>query len=295
MKVSRLFNQGVRFFLYSNLFISCCILAYTAKTALLLYGNNGSIYVNTLAFSATLLFYCFHRINKRRFLIANENMEERNNWMSQNKTLYYILIALASVSLVTELFFMPFKTYLVFVPVGILGLGYTFPVIPTKKGLKRLRDISWLKTLWIAFAFSWLTSLLPVIFITSLSSVLNPSVLFILFRNFLFLFAICIPFDIRDMSFDKTKGVHTLPVIAGAKTSIYIAITSLLIFIALVCTQFLYFNLNIKQASALLISAFLTIIALFFAEKKRPAIFYPLLFDGAMLLQWILVFASFHI
>ncbi len=201
----RLFKYGLRFFIYSNLFIAFCTLAYTAKTSLLLYGSNGNIHVNSIAFSATLLFYCFHRINKHKFLTTGENLEERNNWMSRNILIYYFLIALALIALIIELTFMPLKAYLVFVPVGLLGVGYTFPIIPTKNGLKRLRDIYWLKTLWIAFAFSWLTSFLPVIFNEPLESILKPMVLFIFCRSFLFLFAICIPFDIRDMNFDKNR------------------------------------------------------------------------------------------
>ena len=294
MSVSRILKSGIIFLVYSNIFIAFCTCSFTARTSLLLVGNNGAWLVNSFVFFATLLFYCFHRMNKKEFLSPDENKEERNHWMNQHKSIYYILIFVSFIALATEIFFMPLRTWMVFIPVGLLGIGYTFPILPTSGGWKRLRDIYWLKTLWIAFAFAWLTTFLPVIFSHPISSILQPKVLFIFSRSFLFLFAICIPFDIRDMDYDKNKGVKTLPILAGAKKAIYISITLLLFFIALTCIQFFYFNLAFKPASALLISALLTITLLFFAKSKRPALFYPLLFDGAMLVQWAAVFVLTH-
>jgi 4-hydroxybenzoate polyprenyltransferase len=291
----RLIANAIRFVVYSNIFIALCALAYTAKTSLLLFGNNGNLHVNLTGFSAILLFYCFHRINKKKFLTSGENEESRNDWMSSHRNTYYVLLTASSVTLFVQLFYMPARTWLVFIPVGFLGIGYTFPIIYTGKDWKRLRDIAWLKPFWIAFAFSWLTTFLPVVFAEPVSNMFNAAVLFIFSRSFLFVFALCIPFDIRDMNFDKLKGVYTVPVSAGAKTSIYIAICLLLIFISLVCIQFLYFKLDFSSAIALFCSSTLTILLLPLANTQRPALFFPLLFDSAMLVQWILIVAFLYI
>lgn len=290
--------RGIKFalrsFVYSNIFLAFCVAAYTAKTSLIVEGNNGSLRIAGIAFFITLFFYCFHRINKKKFLTPDENLEERNSWMNAHKNIYYILITLSIVILSILLFYMPLRAWLVFIPVALLGLGYTFPIIPANKGWKRLRDIYWLKTFWIAFAFAWLTTFLPVVYTEPSSCLITPEVLFVFIRSLLFLFAICIPFDIRDMPFDKAKGVTTLPVSLGGKISIYIAISLLLIFIALVSVDLLYFNLNPRVASALLLSALVTIILLPLAKTKRPALFFPLLYDGALLTQWIFLFLFLH-
>jgi len=287
----RAFAQVIRFLVYSNIFIALSATAYTARTSLLLYGNNGNWHVNSIVFAATLLLYCFHRINKKKFLISDENLEERNNWMSMNKRFYYVLIGIALIILGVQLLYMPLRSWLVFIPSGLLGLGYTFPIIPTKKGWKRLRDIYWLKTVWIAFVFSWLTTFLPVVYEESISAMLTPKVLFIFCRALLFIFAICIPFDIRDMNFDRKRGVKTLPVSVGAKASINIGIVLLSGFIILVVVEYYWIGLNMKIASALLLSSLLTICLLPLAKNKRPALIFPLLYDGAMLIQWLFVFA----
>ena len=294
MNPSGFIKYGVRPFVYSNIFIALCAAAYTAKTSLLLYGNNGSFHVNAVVFCAILLIYCFHRMNRTKFLTSGEHLEERNNWMNTHRGVYYVLITASLITLFIQLFYMPVETWLVFIPVGVLGVGYTFPIIPTSKGWKRLRDIYWLKTFWIAFAVSWLTTFLPVVYTQHLSSLLRPEVAFIFARSLLFLFAICIPFDIRDTDFDKLKGLTTLPVQFGVKRSVNIAVILLLLFILLVAADFFYFNLNTKTATALSLSAIATMVLIPLAKPKQPALVFPLLYDSAMLVQWVFVIAFIH-
>ena len=294
MKPSRFIESGVSSVVYSNVFVALCTTAFTAKSSLLLFGNNGSMHIDSTVFSATLLIYCFHRINKTKFLILHENREDRNSWMSAHKTVYYVLIALAVIILSVQAFYLPIRTWLVSVPVAIVGIGYTFPIIPTKNGWKRLRDIYWLKTFWIAFAFSCLTTFLPVLYAAPGASILQPEVLFIFARSLLFIFAICIPFDIRDMRFDKLKGVMTLPVKLGVNISISIAIILLFLFILLMGVDFLYFKLNLRMAFALFLSAILTIILLPLSKSNRYALKFPLLYDSALLVQWLFIWALMH-
>jgi 4-hydroxybenzoate polyprenyltransferase len=123
----------------------------------------------------------------------------------------------------------------------------------------------------------------------SLSSMLKPEVLFIFIRGLLFLFAMCIPFDIRDMGFDKLKGVITLPVRFGAKSSVHIAVILLIVFMLLVILDAFYFNLNIRAASALLLSGLVAILLLQFAKTKQASLVFPLLYDSALLTQWIFI------
>ena len=295
MAPSRFIEFGISSFIYSNIFVAFCTAAYTAKTSLQLFGLNGSMRVNSLVFCVTLFFYCFHRMNKSGSFSTGEGREARNKWMSRHKRIYYVLIIVSLAIVAFQLFHMPIRAWLVFIPVAILGAGYTFPIIPTRSGRKRLRDIYWLKTFWIAFAFSCLTTFLPVLFSEHAHALLQPEVLFIFFRGFLFLFAICIPFDIRDMQFDKKKGVLTLPVRFGAGASIFMAMGLLLIFIVLTAIDFLYFNLDLRAAFALALSAILTMLLLPLSKNKQYSLLFPLLYDSALPVQWILLLVLMHI
>lgn len=289
MKTPSLFKNGISFFVYSNLFLAFCATAYAAKTSLLLYGNNGSLHVNVIVFFATLFLYCLHRINKKKSISDEEGFEERNGWVNTHKSVFYIFIGISLLIGLIELRYMPMRTWLVFIPVGLLGMGYTFPLIPTKNGWKRLRDLYWLKTLWIAFAFCWLTTFLPVVYRESLAAMAKPQVLFIFVRSLLFLFAMCIPFDIRDMQFDRMKGVSTLPVRLGAKKSVVVGSLLLMLFLFLVIIQLLYADLAMRPALGLLFSSCVGIVLLQLAKNKQPALLFSLLYDGALFTQWLFI------
>lgn len=280
---------AMRFFVYSNLFIALCATAYAIKTSFLLYRNYGSIHVSMLVFSATLLFYCFHRINKKKFTTPDENLAERNLWMNSHRNAYYVLMAASIVCAALQIPYLPLRIYTVLIPTALLSLGYTFSVIPSRQGWKRLRDIYWLKPLWIAIAFSILTTFLPVLYIEPFSAIPKAPVMFMFVRAVLFIFCLCIPFDIRDMEFDKLRKTRTLPVVVGAKTSACISISVMLLFISFVCIQFLYFNLDFKSAAALFVSAIITIALMPLSIANRSALFYPLVYDGSMLLQCIII------
>ena len=66
-----------------------------------------------------------------------------------------------------------------------------------------------------------------------------------LLERFLFVFAITIPFDIRDMEIDIKEGLKTIPVIMGKKKAMMIANILLVLFtmICLVALQKHDFNL----------------------------------------------------
>jgi len=295
IKMPSLLKNGISFFVYSNLFLAFCATAYTAKTSLLLYSDNGNLHVNSMVFFATLFLYCFHRINKKKSLAGDEGLEERNGWVVTHKAVFYALIIISLLFMLIELRYMPVRTWLVFIPVGLLGMGYTFPLIPTAKGWKRLRDLYWLKTFWIAFAFCWLTTFLPVVYRESLTATTKPEVLFIFIRSLLFLFAMCIPFDIRDMHFDRMKGVSTLPVRLGAKDSVKVGSLLLLLFIVLVIIELFYNYVAMRPAMGLLFSAGIGIILLQLAKNKQPALLFSVLYDGALFTQWLFIWLCMHI
>ena len=61
--------------------------------------------------------------------------------------------------------------------------------------------------------------------------------------RFLFVFAICIPFDIRDLKYDESN-LKTLPIIFGASKARLIGLLSLLVFEIISITQFYFHQIN---------------------------------------------------
>ena len=190
---------------------------------------------------------------------------------------------------------MPLRVWVLLVPVGFMAAGYSIPFIKTKNGFIRLRDISWLKALWIGLAYAWLTTFLPIAFEYSITRLMQPLVYFMFARNFLFVFAIVIPFDIRDLHYDMKNGMRTLPVILGIKGAIRLSLSLLFAFVIITLIQYVYFGFDKWISIALCFSAIETALVIPFAKPERPNLFFPLAIESSMLLQWALVFAAVHL
>jgi 4-hydroxybenzoate polyprenyltransferase len=286
--------NAIQFFVFSNLFISCCVLCFTVKTSLIIFGNSGNVHVNLLAFFSTLFLYGFHKVYRRYRFSEAEHKEERHNWVDEHKKIYYVIIGFAFIGAITQLFYMPLRVWVLLVPVGFMAAGYSIPFIKTAKGFIRLRDISWLKALWIGLSYAWLTTFLPITFEYPVNQLMQPVVVFMFIRNFLFVFALVIPFDIRDLHYDLKNGMRTLPVILGIKGAIRLSLSLLFAFVITTIIQFFYFGFDKWISIALCISAIETALVIPLAKPERPNLFFPLSIESSMLLQWALVFAAVH-
>lgn len=177
-------------------------------------------------------------------------------------------------------------------PIAILTLFYSTPVFKSKKNIFRFREIPYLKIFMIAFVWSAATILLPVI--QSGNTYWDEHVIQMFFERFLFIFAITIPFDIRDIEADRQGGLKTLPLLLNEKRSMIVSYLSLLIFFII---SFFHYRLHNHWFIiwALGISAFTTFIFLY-SKKVRALHYYHYgVLDGTMLLQGLLVYVFFYL
>lgn len=162
-------------------------------------------------------------------------------------------------------------------------------ILPVHPFLQRLRSTAYLKIFVIAFIWGIVTVYLPVV--TGKKEFLFSSETLILFlRRSLFIFAITIPFDIRDLKQDKINGIKTLPMLLGVNRSITLASGALLLFSLLVIISFYFFELvEIYHLMALLVSASITCFLISKARESHSKKYYNVL-DGMMILQFLLVY-----
>ncbi|MGP8214136.1 MAG: UbiA family prenyltransferase [Bacteroidia bacterium] len=288
----KIFLSAFRLLVFSNIYVSLCALTFTAKTSLLLYGNNGDWKVNILVFFATLFLYSFHRLYKRSKMLPEERAEARHTWADEHKVIYYSITFISFISAAVLMFSMPLRVWILLIPGGVLGLGYTLPIIPLKSGWKRLRDLSWLKAFWISLAYAWLTTFMPVVYHSGFRDIVKPDVLFVFIRSLIFVFVLVIPFDIRDLQHDYKNGIKSLPVLLGVSSAIRIARLLLLVFMILVLIQFQYYHLHINAASALCVSALEAFIIVPLSKPGRPDLFYPLAIETSMIFHWVVILAA---
>ncbi|NNM94306.1 MAG: UbiA family prenyltransferase [Bacteroidia bacterium] len=286
----------IRLIVFSNIFISGCVLCFTAKTALILFGNNGNIHVNLLAFFSTIFLYNFHGLfNFMRSHATGAAENQVSYWNLKHIRIKFSVMVTALLLALSQLMYMPLRVWLVLVPVSLLALGYCIPFIRIGSRLLRLRDILWLKVLWIAFGYAWLTTCLPVAYAMPFNNLLQPQVVFIFLRNFLFVFAIAIPFDIRDMETDLKTGLRTLPLLFGVRGSIFIALFFLLAFLASASLQVYFHTITLPVFFALALSTVTTALVIPLASPRKPALFFPFAIEGSMVLQWALLYAFLYV
>jgi hypothetical protein len=206
--------------------------------------------------------------------IPSENHSEQLKWVSKNIKLISIFTFLALFGCMVLFFFLTRWQMMIVLGAGIIGLGYN--IVITKNGMS-LRKIPFMKAIWISLVWTFLTLVLPI----SENGIYLGDEVFIL--RFLFIFILTIPFDIRDLKYDDDK-MKTLPQVLGVKGSI---LFGWILLATCMCLAFSIFTSEI--AIILSVSYLLTGITLLFSLKERKEIFYPMVVDGMIVLQGMMV------
>lgn len=101
----------------------------------------------------------------------------------------------------------------------LLGLGYSYRVVPTARGLRRFKDLYVFKNSMSAFMFVLSVGLFPVLG-TAGPLTLSPwGVAAVVAYFFLFEHTFEVLYDLRDVDGDRAVGVPTYPVVHGPATS----------------------------------------------------------------------------
>jgi len=109
-------------------------------------------------------------------------------------------------------------------------------------------------------------------------------------ERFLFIFAITIPFDIRDMEGDRTAGLKTLPVFFGERKSLQMANISLIIFMIIG-----FLNNGFLVSVAMIMSGLLTFFIINNKKINSLPFFHYAILDGTIIMQSLLVISSFYL
>jgi 4-hydroxybenzoate polyprenyltransferase len=120
----------------------------------------------------------------------------------------------------------------------------------------------------------------------------NNSLQLLLLQRLLFLLAVTIPFDLRDMEFDRNRGIKTLATALGTERSIRIS-HLLLVLSAIVC--WMGFQMQIWNGSialALAVSSASTAILLARIKPDSDEMTFSFWLEGSMLDQlfWVQMF-----
>lgn len=243
--------------------------------------NHLSFYL--FVFGATLVQYNLHYFFKTTAVTNSKRLA----WSLNNQDVHKFLIACGLILIVYSLFSFQLRHFIILLILGALAFLYSFPFLPFTNR-KRIKDFGLFKIITLALLWTLVTVWFPADQ-TNLSG-LSFQLIFI--RRFIFIFILCLLFDIRDTEIDRKQNIATLAVKIGIKRSYILCYLLLLLFAVLSVIQFIYLP-DWVELSAMMLSAAATIATIEFSKKNNSDVVYLACIDGMMLIQAVLViFAS---
>lgn len=276
-------KRFLNFFIHTNVYIALGAVALTLETQVQLGIAPQFHPYLLLIFFATLFDYNLHRfITVITHKDAIDNPKHR--WIKNNRPFFYTLVVASVVGFFWTALAADRRVLLTLAPLGALTFFYSLPVFKKGKSLFRLREIPALKIFLIAFVWSATTILLPYIYFDKTIGATRMALL--LAERFLFVFAITIPFDVRDMASDAATGLKTIPLLLGKLRAMQLANGAILLFL-LICG--LQYWPQPWLMAALFISGGSTYFLLNSDRLQSKYLYHYAVLDGTLLLQGLLV------
>ena len=274
------FKKLLEFILFTSIFVAGCAVAFCMETNILLDVpfNNFSFYA--FVFGATIVQYNLHYIVKK---IAVKN-SERLTWSQQNKNIHLILLIAGCILILYSLFSFHLEHFFILFVLGCISFLYSFPFLPFAKK-RRIKDYGFLKIITLSLLWTLVTVWFPV----SGHAYDHILFVFVFAKRLVFMFILCLLFDMRDIEVDKSENIKTLGVVLGLKKSYLLSYILLVVFLLLCLWQYFYLP-QMQFLLPMVISAIATFITIEITRKSNSDFVYLAGIDGMMLLQAILVY-----
>ena len=267
---------------YSNLWIALAAAAMVMQTQYLLTLRWEWTTYTSFVFTATLCLYALHRlVAVRKVAPFREQGRFQVIWQYRTHIVWYAAAAgLASLYFFVQL---PMRLWVQLWIPCVIALLYVLPAFG--KG-RRLRDLNYIKIFLVAITWTWLTAILPATLAGRWLSL--PALLLALERVF-FIFAITVPFDIRDLQIDAHTRVHTLPGRFGTRAAKRMAYVSLALMLLAAFANVYIDAYPLPVFSVLSGVAVLSAFCVAYSDQTDKDYFFTGLIDGTMILQCVLI------
>lgn len=277
------------FLLFSNFFIAICAVAQGLVTYHLLKVKPSEHVLAFLFFSTLLIYNLAVLLSKPKE--PQKSPFKRVRWIFAHHRLTISTTLISVLCLIPlGLLYLSFESKLLMVFVGLLAVAYNIPFLTLNNKKIGLRNIPGIKLFLIAFVWASSCVLLPIVELESLHQIQVPlsETVLLVAKRFLFVCAITVPFDIRDLFQDKLYELKTIPVILGEKKAWIFCQALLLVYLLLLVMFTKHINLDVI---GLTITVLLTGWLIFKSNLKRNEYYYFFYLDGTMLLQFLVLMA----
>ena len=285
--IKKIFFSSLDFLIFSNLFIACCAVAQGLVTYYLLK-LPPDYYVLAFVFFSTLLIYNLSMLLSKPGQ-PQKSPFKRVRWIfSHHRFIISITLIAALCIIPIALLYLSLQAKLLMSFVGIISIAYNFPFLSINQKKISLRNLPGIKLFLISFIWSISCVLLPIVELENNYgiSVSLAETLMLVAKRFLFICAITIPFDIRDLFQDKLYSLKTIPVILGEKKAWIFCQALLGAYLILLVLFTKTINLEvIGLALTILITGWL----IFKSNLKKNEYYYFFFLDGTMILQYVIL------
>tara|TARA_B100001287_G_scaffold56747_1_gene45089 strand:- start:4420 stop:5235 length:816 start_codon:yes stop_codon:yes gene_type:complete len=268
-------NLILKALINSNIFVSSCALTLALSSEILLESSN--INVCVFVFFACLFTYNFQRIVR----IKKGDKHKRKEWTENNLQLIHSLIIIGAI--ISIYFFIKFNltTQIIIIFSGFISIVYPFII----------RDKPYCKIFAITSVWTISTMLL---LISENNLPFNKTIALHLFYRFIFVFVITIPFDLRDLKYDK-KNIKTIPTLLGFQKSKFLVFILLIVMliISLLMYQYKYLSLNFMIGNG--VTCIFTYILVSVINEKRKDLFFSLWIESLSIFYFLFLIISLSI
>jgi 4-hydroxybenzoate polyprenyltransferase len=282
-------STPARFLIQTNMLVSLAAVFLTLQTQVQL-GMKPQLYPYLfIIFSASFLAYNIQSVvamvgGQHRTTDIVQKQEIQNRRLQQILLIISIAVFFGAIVLAKQ------KIIATLIPLSILTLCYSFPLFKTKRAFFRLREVPFLKIFLISLIWSLVTVLLPTLHASE--DVNREQLVLMLGERFLLIFAIAIPFDVRDMKTDEIEKLKTIPLVIGKTKAVALANTSMLTFMLI---SIVHFSFNLSFVLPALIISVVVMMVLINSKAWVTSPMYYSLLDATMILQGSLVCLCYYL
>ena len=278
-------RAAIDILLYSNIFIGICAVALTFTNQLTVEGEIKFDNSCWFVLFSTIFTYCYLKFGNAEKIpptTGHRYWAKENNQLSKNILLLSLLASGCFFWLLNS------NTKIIVLILAALTALYGFVDIPFTNPKRKLRDLGLFKTLFVAIVWSVTTVIVPL----ENSFVEHAMLVFLLLRRFLFIVALTVVFEIKDMKGDEDYGLKTLPLMFGVSGTKLIAQLILFALMLINLVQYFFFDISMMNMLAVNLSLLVSILCIQPLKEETPELWYYLVLDGMMILQFVFVFIA---
>lgn len=210
-------------------------------------------------------------------------LSHRQQWFKEHKKWLWFTTIVSAFAVVYFSLSLSIESLVLLTPLGVIALVYPLPTFSLKGRILRLREVPGIKIFLIALVWALVTVGLLV---QEHQLAWTTDVWLLFFHRFCFVFAITIPFDIRDLKYDQLQ-LKTIPGLFGEEKARYIALAVLALYELLIIIQFVFGEIiNLSALIALLGTSAVTAYLLIRSNSEKEEYYFAFWVEGASLLMF---------